>query len=75
MSRPDTGATERLTLSCTKEAKETLERLRIATDSSSLTEVFRKSLALFDLVQSHTSEGNAVVLRYKDGHEEVLRLL
>jgi hypothetical protein len=40
-----------------------------------LTEVIRRALALYDLVLEHSSEEGKIVLRHKDGREEVLRII
>ena len=43
--------------------------------ASSLTEVIRRALALYDLVLEHNSDKGTLVLRHKDGREEVLRII
>ena len=55
--------------------KESLVELQARTNSVSITEVFRRALALLDMVTAHVEHGGAVVLRRKDGAEETLRIL
>jgi len=42
---------------------------------ASLTEVLRRSLALYDLITEHVVEGGKIVLVASDGTEEKLRIL
>jgi len=58
--------------------KKVQEQLRDITDRSgatSFTEVIRRALALYDLVLEHREDDGKVVLRYKDGTEETLRII
>jgi hypothetical protein len=43
--------------------------------AASLTEVIRHALALYDLVLEHNADNGKLVLRHKDGREEVLRII
>lgn len=65
----------RLNLEFTKGVKDTLDELQQRTESPTITEVFRRSLALLDMVSEHLQHGGSVVLRHKDGREEVLKFL
>jgi len=55
--------------------KSQLDELRARTDAPSITEVIRRSIALYDLVTEHCAEGGAIVFRHVDGTEETLKLL
>lgn len=65
----------RLNLEFTPSVKDTLVQIQERTESSSFTEVFRRALALFDMVSTHLQSGGSLVLRHKDGREEVLKFL
>jgi hypothetical protein len=65
----------RLNLELTEQVNKSLEELKDRTDSPSLTEVLRRSIALFDMITSVQENGGSIVLRYRDGREEVIRLL
>lgn len=43
--------------------------------AASLTEVVRRSLALYDLITEHFGEGGEIELVYADGNKEKLRIL
>lgn len=66
----------RLSLEISEEVSETLENLRRVTNAESLTEVIRRSLAVYDHLWSEKDQRGAVVyLRLPDGSEEKLVLL
>jgi hypothetical protein len=65
----------RLNLELNSVARDQLQRVQKRTHSPSITEVIRRSLALFDLFTEHTSRGGEVVFRDRDGTEEKVRLL
>ncbi len=65
----------RLNLELTTAVKEQLEGLQRTSNATSLTEVIRRALALYDLVTEHTSQGGDIILRNRDKTEERLRLL
>ena len=44
-------------------------------NASSITETLRRSIALYDLITEHVSEGGQVILRDANGEEEKLRIL
>lgn len=77
MEMPATAAKEkaRISLEVNPTVKELLEDLEQRSNATSLTEVIRRSLALFDLVLEHQDAGGALVLRHGDGTEEKLRVL
>lgn len=43
--------------------------------SHTMTEAVRRAFALFDLAIDHVNSGGKLVLRHKNGEEEVLKLL
>jgi hypothetical protein len=65
----------RLNLELPQPVRENLARLQDETHSSSVAEVIRRALALFDLAVEHTKEGGDVVLRRKDGTEKTIHLV
>ena len=65
----------RLNLDVPNEVRSQLDDLVARSTCSTLTDVVRRSLALYDLVLEHTHEGGKVVFRHEDGSEEVLRIL
>jgi hypothetical protein len=70
-----TEAKFRLNLALPPKIKERLESLQERSESSSVTEVIRRALALFDLVTEHGNNGGEVILKHEDGTEEKLVLL
>jgi hypothetical protein len=73
-----TKATEekiRLNLELLPQVKEQLDELQTRTNASSLSEVIRRALALYDLLIEHYEEKGEVVLKHHDGTTEKLRLL
>ena len=65
----------RLNLELNSVARDQLERVQKRTHSPSITEIIRRSLALFDLFTEHTARGGEVVFKHRDGAEEKLRIL
>jgi len=65
----------RLSLDLDARTKENFEALRERTGTGSLTDVIKKSVALFDVATNHTSRGGTIIFRYPDGREERLVLL
>jgi hypothetical protein len=65
----------RLNFEVSPELKNSLVDLQERSQSVSITEVFRKSLALLDMVTSHNESGGSLILRHKDGREETVRIL
>jgi hypothetical protein len=55
--------------------KDSLVDLQHRTKSISITEVFRRALALLDMVTAHVQSGGSVALKHKDGREELVRFL
>ncbi len=67
--------TDRLSLDLEPGAKENLAALRSRAKLTTLTELVRKSVALFDVATAHQLRGGKVVFRNPDGTEETLFLL
>jgi hypothetical protein len=65
----------RLNFEVTPELKDSLVGLQDRTKSISITEVFRKALALLDMVTFHNEQGGSLILHHKDGREETIRIL
>jgi hypothetical protein len=65
----------RLSLEVPKKTRDQINDLVGRSGASSLTEVVRRALALYDLVLEHEHEDGKIVLRHKDGREEVIRLI
>jgi hypothetical protein len=61
----------RLTLELPERARAKLENLATETDQS-LSEVIRRSLALYDLMWSESKKGGALIIRTPEGDREVI---
>ena len=59
-----------MNLEMSQKVRERLERLSEENDLS-LSEVLRKSLAIYDLLWSEKKKGSAVILRGPDGEKEI----
>ena len=59
----------RLNLDVPKEFRSQLDDLVARSTCSTLTEVVRRSVALYDLVLEHVHEGGKIVFRHYDGTE------
>lgn len=65
----------RISIDVTPEFKARMDALQKRSDAPTLIEVFRKSIALYELVlDQHQSKGR-IILDNDDGTKEVLRLL
>jgi len=64
----------RLNFEVSEETRNNLESLKIRTEASSLSEVFRKALALYDLAQTETDNGNKLILETPTGRETIILL-
>lgn len=68
--------TRRLSLNISKSVSDKLEALVEKTDADSLTEVIRRSVAVYDHVINETSKNKAeLILRTADGEEKTVLLL
>ena len=69
------AARGRLSLDLNTDAKNAIENLRERTGAPSITELIRRSLALYDVVSEHKAAGGSLVFKYPDGREERLIIL
>jgi len=65
----------RLNLEFPEEVEGRLQILKQRSQSATITEVIRRSLALFNLYLNQTERGGAVIFRDSDGSEEKVRIL
>ena len=65
----------RLNLELSRQVHEQIQVLQSRSDATSLTEVIRRALALYDLITEHISEGGRIILRHKNGDEESVKLV
>jgi hypothetical protein len=77
MARPSRNRlrVRRLNLEMNEAVRDRLEELRDITQADSLSEVIRKSLAVYDLLSAERANGAKTYLRYKDGTERELVIL
>lgn len=67
--------TVRVSLRLSKEVKAHLDDVCERSSSESLTEVIRRSLALYDTLLDESSNGSTVILRDKEGKEKEIMLI
>jgi|GEM_PF-4299928 len=65
----------RLNLELAPQIYDQMQEVQHRSHAASLTEVLRRSLALYDLVTEHIVDGGNVVLVDSNGKEEKLRIL
>ena len=65
----------RLNLELSHQVYEQMQTLQKRSDATSLTEVIRRALALYDVITEHLSDGGRIILRHKNGDEENVRLV
>jgi hypothetical protein len=65
----------RLTIEVPAKTRDQLTDIVERSGASSLTEVIRRALALYDLILEHNADDGKLVLRHKNGREEVLRII
>lgn len=77
MSRPKRELSERarLHLEVPMRVREQLERLRDTSGADSITEVVRRSLAVYEAMLTASRDGRVVIVRDKDGTERELLLV
>jgi hypothetical protein len=75
MSVKNSSEKVRLNFEVTPDLKKDLKDLQERTKCVSVAEVFRKALALLDMVTSHVQSGGTISLKHKDGREEAVRFL
>lgn len=57
------------------EVRDNMKALQKKSKAASLAEVFKRALALYEMVLDHNSVGGKIVFEDRDGNREVLRLL
>ncbi len=76
MARPTKKREQaRLTLAVTPEIKKLMEDLRDETGADSLSEVVRRSLAVYEFFWKETEDSKKVVLRDEDGNDTPVHLI
>jgi len=65
----------RLNLEFPPEVEQRLQDLKARSESTTITEVFRKSLALFNLYLNQTQAGRTMIIRDPNGSEKQLEIL
>jgi hypothetical protein len=65
----------RLNLEIARPVHEQMQALQARSQATSLTEVIRRALALYDLVTEHITNGGEIILKTRKGGEEKLRIL
>lgn len=65
----------RLNLELSCQVHEQMQTLQKRSGATSLTEVIRRALALYDVITEHLSDGGRIILRHKNGDEENVRLV
>ncbi len=65
----------RLSLDLSAQTRRDLEALVMKTNSTTITDTIKRSIALLELVHEHTESGGKVIFRKPDGTEETLRFL
>jgi hypothetical protein len=67
--------TVRVNLEVEPEVRDNIKALRKKSKAASLAEVFKRALALYEMVLDHNSAGGKIVFEDRDGNREVLKLL
>lgn len=76
MSRPKKETTRRLNLALGPPAAKRLDRLMAKSEAESITELFRLSLAAYELIIDVQADGRQIVIEDSDGgNRERLRIL
>lgn len=65
----------RLNLEFSPQVQQRLLSLKARSDCASVTEVIRRSVALFDLYLDQAEDGGEIVFRNRDGSEKELKIL
>ncbi len=65
----------RLNLAIKPEVHERMEKLCEATEADSITDLIRRSLAIYDYLWSHKKAGSDLIIREKDGKEQAIVFL
>ncbi len=67
--------TVRINLEVTPSVRDQIKALRVKSDASSLAEVFRRSLAVYEMVIDLQKQGGKFILESCDGERETIRIL
>lgn len=67
--------TVRVNLEVPPEVRDNMKALQKKSKAASLAEVFKRALALYEMVLDQNSAGGKIVFESKDGEREVLKLL
>ena len=67
--------TVRVNLEVPPEVRDNMKALQKKSKAASLAEVFKRALALYEMVLDHNGAGGKIVFESKDGEREVLKLL
>lgn len=65
----------RLNLEFPPQIHQQMQVVQQRSNAASLTEMLRRSVALYDLITEHVAEGGDIVLVGQDGTQEKLRIL
>jgi hypothetical protein len=65
----------RLSIDLQPEARKELPKLQKKVGALNLIDLFRKALAVLELIVDHQKAGGKVVLEHKDGTNEVIKLV
>ena len=65
----------RLNLQIPKADRDLLDELEKKSGATSLTEVIRRSLALYEILIDHVNADGEIIFRHKNGTEEKVRIL
>lgn len=71
---PKDRETVRINLEVTLNVRDQIKALRIKSDASSLAEVFRRSLAVYEMVIDLQKQGGRFILENRDGERETIRI-
>jgi hypothetical protein len=78
MSAPDftkDRETVRINLEVTPSVRDQIKALRVKSDASSLAEVFRRSLAVYEMVIDLQKQGGKFILESREGERETIRIM
>jgi hypothetical protein len=67
--------TVRVNLEVHPEVRDNMKSLQKKSKAASLAEVFKRALALYEMVLDHHRAGGKIVFESKDGEREVLKFL
>mgnify|MGYP003644751107 CR=1 FL=1 len=67
--------TARLTLAVSPEIKELMENLRDETGADSLSEVVRRSLAVYEFFWNETDDSKKIIIRDEEGNDTPVHLI